>query len=269
MGRGGEERLNRGLFHHLTAIQHDDLAAEAGDHAKVMGDQDRRHAEIALQVAQKVHDLGLHGDIKRGGRLIGNQQVGLAQKAHRDHDALAHAAGKLMRIQPDATTGVGDFHGVQHADTFGKRLRPGQAFVVEQGFHHLVADPHIGVERGHRVLKHHRDMVGADGVQGGDRRADQFGAVEFDRAARGAVLGQKAEDGEGKLAFARAGFAHNAKGLPAFQRKADAVDGVDGAVAGGKADGKVLDVQHGHVSGPWGQAHRASRRRRSRRRTWW
>ena len=43
-------------------------------------------------------DLRLHGDVERGGRLVGDQQVGLVGERHRDHHALALAAGELMRI---------------------------------------------------------------------------------------------------------------------------------------------------------------------------
>ena len=43
-------------------------------------------------------DLRLHGDVERGGRLVGDQQVGLVGERHRDHHALALPAGQLMRI---------------------------------------------------------------------------------------------------------------------------------------------------------------------------
>ena len=32
--------------------------------------------EPVAQVAQQVEDLGLHGDVERGGRLVGDQQLG-------------------------------------------------------------------------------------------------------------------------------------------------------------------------------------------------
>jgi hypothetical protein len=44
-----------------------------------VGDDQDRHAEPALQVAQEVEDLGLDGDVERGGRLIGDQQRRLAR----------------------------------------------------------------------------------------------------------------------------------------------------------------------------------------------
>ena len=46
-----------------------------------------------------VQDLALDRDVERGGRLVGDDQVGLVQQRDRDRDALAHAAGELVRIR--------------------------------------------------------------------------------------------------------------------------------------------------------------------------
>ena len=51
--------------------------------------------------AQRLHlgeDLRLDGDVERGGRLVGDQQQRPVQQRDRDGDALAQAAGELVRI---------------------------------------------------------------------------------------------------------------------------------------------------------------------------
>ena len=53
-------------------------------------------------------DLRLHGDVERGGRLVGDQQVRLVGERHRDHDALALPAGELMRIAREPAFRVGN-----------------------------------------------------------------------------------------------------------------------------------------------------------------
>ena len=45
-----------------------------------------------LDVLQKRDDLRLHGNVERGGRLVGDQQIRLVGERHGDHDALALAA---------------------------------------------------------------------------------------------------------------------------------------------------------------------------------
>ena len=78
----------------------------------------RMMARVArgLQLAHQLEDLRLHGDVERGGRLVGDQQRRIAGQRHRDHHALAHAAGELVRIFVDALLGRGDVHAAQQLD---------------------------------------------------------------------------------------------------------------------------------------------------------
>ena len=66
--------------------------------------------------AQQVEDLRLDGDVERRGRLVGDQQRGLAGQRHGDHDALAHAARQAVRIVVDALGRRGDAHQLEHLD---------------------------------------------------------------------------------------------------------------------------------------------------------
>ena len=54
-------------------------------------------AQIALQLGKQAQDLRLHRDVERRRRLVGDQQLRLAQQRHGDHHALAQPAGKLVR----------------------------------------------------------------------------------------------------------------------------------------------------------------------------
>ena len=59
-------------------------------------------------LGEQRQDLGLHGDVERGGRLVRDQEVRLVGERHRDHDALALAAGQLMRIALQPGFGIGN-----------------------------------------------------------------------------------------------------------------------------------------------------------------
>ena len=65
---------------------------------------------LALELAEQLEDLRLDGHVQRGRRLVGDQQLGLARQRHRDHHALPHAAGHLVRVlvQPPARVGDAD-----------------------------------------------------------------------------------------------------------------------------------------------------------------
>ena len=57
---------------------------------------------LALQLAQQVEDLRLDRHVQRRRRLVGDQQPRARRQRHRDHHALAHAAGHFVRIGIDA-----------------------------------------------------------------------------------------------------------------------------------------------------------------------
>ena len=48
--------------------------------------------------SQLAQDLRLDRHVERGRRLVGDQQARRARQRHRDHHALAHAAGELVRV---------------------------------------------------------------------------------------------------------------------------------------------------------------------------
>ena len=81
-----------------SRIHHRYPVNELRHHAEVVRDQDHRHLELLLQRAEQVEDLRLDGHIQRGCRLVGQQQRRRACQRDRDHHALAHTAGELMRI---------------------------------------------------------------------------------------------------------------------------------------------------------------------------
>ena len=76
-------------FDHLTAIHHRHGIGDFGHHTQIMGDHDRAHPGIALQVADQIEDLRLNGHIKCGCRFIRDQKAGVIGQRHGDHDALA------------------------------------------------------------------------------------------------------------------------------------------------------------------------------------
>ena len=74
---------------------------------------------------EQLQDLRLHRDVERGGRLVGDQHLGPEGDRHGDQRALAHAAGKLMRIVVDAPLRVGDVYPLPAGDGLcaGRRAR--------------------------------------------------------------------------------------------------------------------------------------------------
>ena len=159
-----EQPVDGGLLDHLAGIHHHHALRGFRHHAHGMGDQHHRHAEALLHVLQQIEDLRLDGDVERGGGLVGDHQLGLAGQRHRDHDALAHAAGELVRIVVHAACALGictSFSISTARASAALSVRP----LAAQAFGDLLADGQHRIERGHRLLEDEADLVGADLVQ--------------------------------------------------------------------------------------------------------
>ena len=78
-------------------------------------------------------DLGLHGDVERGGRLVGDQQLGVERHGHRDHGPLPHAAGELVRVVVHPAVRLRDADQLEQLDRPGPGLLLGHGLVVLRG----------------------------------------------------------------------------------------------------------------------------------------
>ncbi len=81
-----------------AGVHHRHVVGVMRHHAEVVRDEQDAHAGLGLQAAHQRQDLRLDRHVERGGRLVGDQQRRVAGHRQRDHHALAHAAGELVRI---------------------------------------------------------------------------------------------------------------------------------------------------------------------------
>ena len=108
MLRLGEDLGGPARFDDSAALHHRDIVGELAHDAEIVGDEQHRHAELACRSFNSVEDLRLHGDVERGRRLVGDEEIGAVGERHGDHHALALAAGELMRIGAEPRRGIGD-----------------------------------------------------------------------------------------------------------------------------------------------------------------
>jgi len=198
---------------------------------------------LLAQVAEEGEDLRLHGDVERGGGLVGDEQVGLVHDGHGDQDALALAARELMRIIADALFGVGQRDLVHGFEDTGAKLGAGDAGMVgTDGLGDLVADAHNVVKRGHGLLEDHGDAAATMCAQLFFRSAKQIFAVEENFAGGHGVGRGQPQNGERGGGFAGAGFADQAEDFAGRDGEADVVHHWTRACLGAEGDGEVADV---------------------------
>ena len=109
-------RRSRAVLDRLARVHDEDLVGHVGDDAEVVRDHDDRRAGALLQLLHQFEDLRLDRHVERGRRLVGDQDVGVARERHRDHRALAHAAGELVRVVPTRCLGMRDAHQLEQLD---------------------------------------------------------------------------------------------------------------------------------------------------------
>ncbi len=214
---GSREQLPRcRVLHHLAGIHHRDAVGDAGDDAEIVGDQKDGEAELLLQPVQQPQDLRLHGDVERGGRLVGDQQLRIAHQRHGDHHPLAQAPRELMRKLTHSHSGRGDADAAHQFDRAIHRLALRRALVTAVGLRQLRTDGVGRVEAGHRLLEDHRHAVAAQVRHLLLRHRQQVFAGKR-QALRGPFSGadQQVHHCERADRLAAAGFADDAVGLAA------------------------------------------------------
>ena len=96
------------LLDDLARVHDDDVVGGLGDDAHVVRDHDHRHVVLVAELVEQVEDAGLDGDVERGRRLVGDQQLRVAGERDRDHHALAHPARVAVRVVVEPGRGVRD-----------------------------------------------------------------------------------------------------------------------------------------------------------------
>ena len=104
MARGGEEGLGVGVAHLPVEgcglarfddppLAHDDeVVGDIRDHGEVVGDEHEAEPVFADELEEEIEDLRLGGDVERGCRFVGDQDVGLGGDGDGDDHALTLAA---------------------------------------------------------------------------------------------------------------------------------------------------------------------------------
>ncbi len=246
VGRGVENGIHPGLFHHFSGIHNRHLIAHLRHHPEIMGDHHDAHADLFLEVEHEVQNLGLNGHIQGCGRLVRDEQFWSAGHGHGDHDPLPHPAGELMGIFVDALFRRGNSHpgkglpGLLQTDLFG------ELFMEVKDFSDLLSDGVHRIEGGHGFLEDHAHFRAPQAPEHLGGFPDQVFPLKADGALGDAALGfgQQAHDREGGDAFAAAAFTQDAQGAAGFDLQADPVHSLNQAFGRGEAGCKLRDLQN-------------------------
>ena len=178
-----------------------------------MGDVNDGQVIFVLQLLEQLQNLRLNGHIKRGGRLVADEDFGVAGDGDGDDHALAHAAGELVRIILHALLRLQDTDIAQDLDGLFLCRNALKPLVQLQRFADLRAHGLQRVQGGHGILEYDGDFPAADLdpililFVFGDIRA----VIPDFTGFHPAVFVQHADKGLAEHGFARAGFPDDGK----------------------------------------------------------
>ena len=217
-----------------------------------MGDEHHRRPGLPLQPVHQGEDLGLDRHIQRRRGLIRDQQLRLTGQRHGNHHPLPHAARQLVRIlrQPPFRLRYSDLP--QQLQRPRPRRLSVHVLVQPQPLGQLPPDGEDRVQRRHRLLEDHSDLVAPDRPHQVLRR---LGKVDL--GARALVEDQPTP---GNLAtpelhqphqrqrrhrLARPGFADNTNRLPGEHLERHVLDTGDRSITRLEFHPQVLDAGDG------------------------
>ena len=130
--RRAQQIANGALLHDDTVAHHCDVVRERGDDAHVVRDDGECQVAFGHELSQQHEDLRLHGHVERGRRFVRDEQLGIAREGAGDHRALAHAAGQLVRILPQASRHIRHAHLIEQARGLRRRVARAHAAMLDQ-----------------------------------------------------------------------------------------------------------------------------------------
>src|SRR5690606_30657009 len=161
MLRCTQHLLRLAAFHEASVLHHADVVGNVRHDAEVVADEDHTDVMARLEFLQQAQYLGLDRDVECRGRLVGDDDARFGNERHGNHHALPHAAGKLEGPGTHALFGIAYADFLERRDGTAPGLAARHAEMQHQRLDQLVADAHVGVQRGHRVLEDDGDALAA------------------------------------------------------------------------------------------------------------
>ena len=90
--------LGRTLLDDPAEVHDRDAVAHVAHEREVVGDEEVGEAELVLEVAEQVDDVGLDRHVEAAHRLVEHEQLRGQREGAGDGDALELAAGELTRV---------------------------------------------------------------------------------------------------------------------------------------------------------------------------
>ena len=163
ISRAGEDVVGGAVLDHVAAVHHEHVLAGFGDDAEVVRDEDDRRSEPLLHLRSSARGSA-PGSSRRARSSARRRSAppGRTRAPSRSSPAAAcrPRTGAGSRARASRGPGCAPARSISIALSSASCLREPEVQPGRLG--DLLADREDGVERGHRILEDHRDVVAAD-----------------------------------------------------------------------------------------------------------
>ena len=109
-------------LHYFSGIHHRYTVCHTRHHAKIMRDKHSGRMPFLLDLPEQIQNLCLNRHIKRGCRLVSDQNGWIPRQCDRKHRSLSHSSGKMVRKQLRLRHSVFDPHKLHQLRHFFSEL---------------------------------------------------------------------------------------------------------------------------------------------------
>ena len=241
--------LARALLLHLAAAHDDDVLGAFRSNREIMRDEEHPGAGLLAKRVNEVEHGALHGDVERGGRFVGDDELRIVRDRRGDEHTLPHAARELVRIL------FGPAHRIIYADMVEQLMHAranlgAVAHAVDlKRLSDAPPDRRDRVQGVARILRNECDAAPAQPAPAPLGKPHKLGEaraafVERDASPRdAAVAGEQPDDRLGDGTLARAGFADERRGLPRLDVEAHPAHRINGSAVRGVLHCEIRDAQ--------------------------
>src|SRR5271169_5271881 len=244
MSRKAKELANGRRFHQLARMHNGDPLAGLRDDPEIVSYQKNRCARSLTEVAEQFEDTRGDRYVETRRWFVGDEKPRRSGQCHRDHDALAHAARKLMRILLDEARGIGCPDKIEKLQRAPARRRARGALMDFQETGNLPPCRYYGIEGRTVALADHCDLASAISAHFILRETEQIDALEFNRSSQNPAGTPDHAEYRGRThRLARAGLTNETENLSSVDDNVDAVEHLDQPAVGVEMHNQILHLE--------------------------
>ena len=243
-----EHLLDRAVLDDLARVHDEDVVGDVPRAREVVGDVEERYAALLFELQHQVEDPDANRHVEHARRLVREQHGRLDGQGARDRDALALAAGELMRILRRDVLGRHEADVLEQVVDVRLDLVRRDDPVDAKRTLEVMTDRLRRVQGAERILKDHLHLRAVVEDRPAAAIARDVAVAEADRPLARRV---QAREQAGNRALPAPALADERGDRAAAQHEADLVDRVHGApsaeeaAAGGEALREVAHLERG------------------------